>query len=205
MSDTTSPSDENHGSGLWLWHGKASPAPLQPGEAHRSPRKLTTPSAVDARPLPTSRVQQSLGPIFSALRRAGWMALPGGVALTLLAVMLHSTPPDTPAPADTAAVALEPVPSPAAAHAVISAPPVDIPAPRVEHTDTQPDQAQMPSAPAAPLPARGTEHELATKPASRTSARTARKTHALAGRNSPFVIHGVLTPPDPTVWHRGGH
>ena len=183
LPDTTSPSDENQGSGLWLWHGKASPAPLQPA----------------------SRVQQIPGPDVSALRRRGRMSLPGGVALTLLAVMLRPTPLDKPPPRDTPAVALEPVPPAASAHAVIPAPPVDIPAPRVEHTDTEPDQAQMPSAPAAPLPARGTEHELATKPASRTSARTVRKTHALAGRNSPFVIHGVLTPPDPTVWHGGGH
>jgi hypothetical protein len=133
------------------------------------------------------------------------MALPGGMVLALLAVMLRSTPLDKPAPADTPAVALEPVPPAASAHAVIPAPPVNIPAPRVEHTDTQLDQAQIPSAPAAPLPARETEHELATKPASRTSARTVRKTHALAGRNSPFVIRGVLTPPDPTVRHDGGH
>ena len=145
--------------------------------------------------------QQIPGPIFSALRRAGWMALPGGVALTLLAVMLHSTPPDTPAPADTAAVALGPVPPPTDPRAVIPALPVDIPAPRVEHTDTQLDQAQMPSAPAAP----GTEHQLAKKAAHHTSTRTVRKPHTFAGKSSPFVIHGVLTPPDPTVRHDGGH
>jgi hypothetical protein len=183
LSDTTSPSDENHGSGLWLWHGKAPPSP----------------------PQPASRVQQSVGPIAAGLRRGGWMALPGGVALTLLAVMLHSTPPDTPAPADTAAVALEPVPSPTDPRAVIAALPVNIPAPQVEHTDTQLDQAQMPSAPAALSPARGTEHQLAKKAARRTSARTVRKTHAFAGRSSPFVIHGVLTPPDPKVRDDGGH
>jgi hypothetical protein len=185
LSDTTSPSDENHESGLWLWHGKA---PLPP-----SP------------PQSASRVQQIRGPNVSALRRGGWMALPGGVALTLLAFMLRSTPPDMPAPADSAAGALEPVPLPADARAVIPALPVNIPAPRVEHTDTQLDQAQMPSAPAGPLPARGTEHQLAKKTAPRTSARTARKTHVFADRDSPFVIHGVLTPPEPTVWHGGGY
>jgi hypothetical protein len=177
LSDTTSPSDQDHGSGLWLWHGKA---PLTP-----SP------------PQPAPRARQILGPNVSGLRRRGWMALPGGVALALLAVILLSTPLDKPSPADTP-VAVEPVPSPAEAHAAI-------PAPRVEHTDTQLDQAQMPSAPAAPLPARGTEHELATKAVHHTSARTVRKTHTFAGRNSPFVIHGVLTPPDPTVRHDGGH
>jgi hypothetical protein len=81
------------------------------------------------------------------------MALPGGVALTLLVVMLRSTPLDKPPPTDTPAAALGPVPSPAEAHAVIPAPPVNIPAPRVEHADTQLYQAQMPSAPAALLPA----------------------------------------------------
>jgi hypothetical protein len=179
-SDTRSPSDENHASGLWLWHGKA---PLPP-----SP------------PQPASRVQQYLGPIVSALRKGGWMALPGGVALTLLAVMLRWTPPDKPAPADTP-VAVEPVRSPADAHAVIPAPPVNIPAPRVEHPDTWFDQAQMPSAPAPPR----TEYQLAKKAAHHTSAQTIRKSHAFASRNSPFVIHGVLTPPDPTVSRDGGH
>ena len=126
FSDTTSQSDENQASGLWLWHGKAAlpPSPLQPA----------------------SHVPQIPGPNVPALRRRGWMALPGGVALALLAVMLRSTPLDKPPSADTPAVALEPVPSPTEAHAVIPAPPVNISAPRVEHTDTQFDQAQMPSA-----------------------------------------------------------
>jgi hypothetical protein len=127
------------------------------------------------------------------------------VALTLLAVMLRSTPPDKSAPADIPAVALEPVPLPADALAVIPAPPVNISAPRVEQTDTQLDHAQMPSAPAALMPARGTEHQLAKKAAHHTSARIVRKTHAPADRGSPFVIHGVLTPPDATAWHSGGY
>jgi hypothetical protein len=133
------------------------------------------------------------------------MALPGVVALTLLAVMLRSTPTDKPAPADTAAVPLEPAPSPAETHAVVPAPPVNFPAPRVEHTDTQLDQAQIPSASAALLPAQGTEHELGKKAAHHTSARAARKPHAFASRSSPFVIHGVLTPPEPTASRDGGH
>jgi hypothetical protein len=196
-SDTTSPSDKNRASGLWLWHGKP---PLPP-----SP------------PQPASRVQQSVNPIVSALRKGGWMALPGGVALTLLAVMLRLTPPDKPAPTDTPAVALEPVPSPAVALEPVPSPAVAlepvsssaeahavIPAPRVEHADAQLDQAQMPSAPAALLPALGTEHQLAKKAAHHTSARTVRKAHPFAGRGSPFSIHGVLTPPGPTVWHGRG-
>jgi hypothetical protein len=129
------------------------------------------------------------------------MALPGGVALTLLAVMLRSTPLDTPPPVDTPAVALEPVPSPAEAHAVIPAPPVNISPPRIEHADTQFDQVQTPSAPATP----GTELQLAKKAAHHVSARAAGKTRAFAGRSSPFVIHGVLTPPEPTVSRDSGH
>ena len=132
------------------------------------------------------------------------MALPGGVALSLLAVTLRSTPPDKPAPAESAAVALEPVPSPANANTVISDPPVDILASRVEYLDTPLDQAQMPSAPAALLPARETEHQLAKQAAHHTSARTVRKTRAFAGSGSPFSIHGVLTPPEATVWHGRG-
>ena len=97
--------------------------------------------------------------------------------------------------------AVEPIRSPANTRAVIPAPPATIPAPRVEPTDTQFDQVQMPSAPATP----GTERRPAKKVAHYTSARTVRKTHAFAGRSSPFVIHGVLTPPDPTVRHDGSH
>jgi hypothetical protein len=184
-SDATSPNDEDRQSGLWLWQGKA-PLPLLP-----SP------------PQPASRPHQFLDPIVSALRRGGWMALPGGVALTLLAVMLTSKPPDKPAPVDTP-VALDPLRSPASAHAVIPAP-VNIPAPRVGHTDTQLDQTQVPSAPAAPMPAQGTEHQLAKKAAHHTSARTVRKTREFAGRGSPFSIVGVLTPPQPTVSRGSGH
>ena len=186
LSDTTSPSDENHGSGLWLWHGKA-PLPPSPSRA-------------------TSRLRQFLDPIVSALRRGGWVALPGGVALSLLAVTLRSTPPDKPAPAESAAVALEPVPSPADARAVIPAPPVNISTPRVEHADTQLDQTQIPTAPPALSPARETEHQPAKKAAHHTSSARTVRTHAFAGGSSPFVIHGVLTPPDdPTVRHDGGH
>ena len=131
-----------------------------------------------------------------------WMALPGGVALTLLAVMLRSTPLDKPPTADTPAVALEPVPSPAEARAVIPAPPVNISPPRIEQADLQFDQVQMPSAPTTP----GTELQLAKKATHHVTARTAGKTRAVAGRSSPFVIHGVLTPPDdPTVRRDAGH
>jgi len=183
-SDTSSPSEESRASGLWLWQGKP-PPPLSP-------------------PQLASRVQQFVDPILSALRKGWWIALPGGVALTLLAVMLRLTAPDKPAPTDLPAVALEPVPSPAEAHAVIPAPPVNIPAPPAEHADTQLDQAQMPSAPAALLPAPRMEHQLTKKAAHHASARTVRKTHPFADRGSPFVIHGVLTPPEPAVRHGRG-
>jgi hypothetical protein len=123
----------------------------------------------------------------------------------LLAVMLRSTPPDKSAPADSAAAALEPVQSPVDALPAIPGPPVNISALRVEQTDTQLDRAQTSSAPAAPMPARGTEHQLAKKTAHHTSAPTGRKTHAFAVSGSPFVIHGVLTPPDATARHNDGY
>ena len=184
-SDTTSPSDENHESGLWLWYGKA-PLPSLP-------------------PQPASRVQRFFDPIISALRRGGWVALPGGVALTLLAVMLRSTPPDKSAPADAPAVALEPVPSPAEAHAVIPAPPVNFPAPRVEHMDTQLDQAQMSSALAALFASPRDRAPSGEKGGASHISANRGKPSAFAGRSSPFVIHGVLTPPEPTVSRDGGH
>ena len=183
-SDTISPRDENRASGLWLWHGKPPRSPSRPQLA--------------------SRVLRYVGSIVFALRKGGWIALPGGIALTLLAVMLRLTPPDKPGPTDTPVAALEPVPSPAEAHAVIPAPPVNISASRVEQADIELDQAQMPSAPAALLPARETEHQLAKQAAHHTSARTVRKTRAFAGSGSPFSIHGVLTPPEATVWHGRG-
>jgi hypothetical protein len=187
LSETTSLSDENQESGLWLWQGKT---PLPP-----SP------------PRPASRAQQFLDPLVSALRRGGWIVLLSGVALALLVVMLRSTPPDKPVPADIPAMALAPVPPPADANPPIPAAPVDIPAPRVEHTDTQLDQAQMPSVPAAPLPAQGTEQQLSKKKktAYRTPAQAVRKTHPLADSGSPFSIHGVLTPPEPAVRRGGGY
>jgi hypothetical protein len=186
-SETASLSDENQESGLWLWHGKT---PLPP-----SP------------PRSASRAQQFLDPLVSVLRRGGWIALLSGVAVALLVVMLRSTPPDEPVPADISAMALAPVPSPADANPPILAAPVDIPAPRVEHTDTQLDQAQLPSAPAGLLPAQGTEHQLSKEKntAHRTPARTVRKAHPLAYSGSPFSIHGVLTPPEPTARRGDGY
>jgi hypothetical protein len=200
-SDTTSLSDKNHESGLWLWHGETPPPPSPPG--------------------PASRVQQFLDPLVSAFRRGGWIALPSGVALALLALMLRSTPPDKPVPADMRVMALAPLPSPADTNSPTPAPRVDIPGPpadipgpradipepRVEHTDTQLDQTQMPSAPAALLPAQGTEHQLSKKRKTthRTPDRTVRKPRPLADSGSPFSIRGVLTPPEPTVRRGGGY
>jgi hypothetical protein len=129
--------------------------------------------------------------------------------------MLRSTPPDNnPVLVDMRVMALAPLPSPADTNTPIPAPrvdipgpPADIPGPRVEHTDTQFDQTQMPSAPAVLLPSQGTEHQLSTKKktAHRTPDRTVRKTHPLADSGSPFSIRGVLTPPEPTVRRGGGY
>jgi len=150
----------------------------------------------------------------SAFRRGGWIALTSGVALALLVVMLRSTPPDKPVPPDMRVMALAPLPSPADTNSPVPVPSVDIPGPRVdipgprvEHTDTQLDQTEMPSAPAALLPAQGTEHQLSKKKktAHRTPDRTVRKPRPLADSGSPFSIRGVLTPPEPTVRRGGGY
>src|SRR5262249_56232461 len=94
-------------------------------------------------PGPASRVQRFLDPLVSAFRRGGWIALPSGVALALLAVMLRSTPPDKPVPADMRVMALAPLPSPADTNtpipgppAHIPRPPAPIPAPRVSPSHT---------------------------------------------------------------------
>ena len=79
---------ESHASGLWLWHGEAPPP--------TSPLQLT------------SRLQL-LGRIGFAVRQARRMALVNGLAVALLAasVLLYSTPPEEPLPADKPAVATQ--------------------------------------------------------------------------------------------------
>jgi hypothetical protein len=98
------------------------------------------------------RVRQILGRILSAAGWGGWLALPGGLTLGLLAasVLLHSTPPDEPVRSDT----------PTVARPITAEPPAEVAA--------QTDQVQVPSAPTAQMTAREPERQVAKRRAHRT-------------------------------------
>ena len=163
--------------GLWLWQGEA-------------------PSSLSFR-RPKSRIQQILSARMPASRRAGWIALPTGLALTLLAitVMPHLAPPHRPASADTPAVAPSPVPSPAVARPGVAVP-------QAELTEAQTDQVLVPLPPAAKVKARGPEPRMAERHVQRKFLRETRKTHASHIRSGPPIPKpGLLTPP--TTWHDG--
>jgi hypothetical protein len=147
--------------GLWLWHGKAPPP---------------------SRPKPALRVRQILGRILSAARWGGWLALPGGLTLGLLAasVLLHSTPPDEPVRSDT----------PTVARPITAEPPAEVAA--------QTDQVQVPSAPTAQMTAREPERQVAKRRAHRTWSATVRKTHLLLSRRGSSMF-------EPMTWHGGGY
>jgi hypothetical protein len=165
-------STESQESGLWLWHGEAPPSPSS------SP--------------PASRVRQILGRAVSAGRWGGWLALPGGLILGLLATsLLLSTPPDDLARADKPAVAVQPAPSP------IVAPPL-VPAPPGSLAGVQLDQVERPTAPTAQTVAGGTGRQVAKWRAHLTSSATGRKIHASFARRASRVF-------EPMTWHGGGY
>src|SRR5215831_19428128 len=140
---------ESHASGLWLWHGEAPPP--------TSPLQLT------------SRVQL-LGRIGFAVRQARRMALANGLAVALLAasVLLYSTPPEEPLPADKPAVATQLVSPPLVAPPIVPGPPVSL-------TDAQSGQAQVTSAPASRMTVRATGRQVTKWHAHRRSAAPLRK------------------------------
>ena len=154
--------------GLWLWQGEAPPLP--------------------APPRPKSRGQGYLCRI-PAAGWVGWIAVPAGLALALLAVSM--TPrPDRSVSVDTPGSARSSVPSPAVTR------PID-PVPSAERTEAQVDQAQVPSVPpAAKLMAQGPEPPVMKGRAQHKLSRTRRKTHAShVGERPLFPRPGVLTPP----------
>jgi hypothetical protein len=154
--------------GLWLWQGEAPPPP--------------------APPRPKSRDRQFFRRFLLAARWAGWIAVPGGLALALLAVSMVA-PPDRPVSADMPAVTRPIAPV--------------LPA---EVAEVRLDQVQVPSArPAAEITARGPEPPMVNGRAQHQLSRTARKTHASRVRRGPPVpMAGVLTPPV-MISHGGGY
>ena len=165
--------------GLWLWHGEAPPPP--------------------SRPQPKLRVRHILARMKPSARWAAWTALPGGLALTLLAVSaMYSAPPHRSESADAPAIALAPTASPAAAPPIAAVPPAP-------PTEAQFDQTRASPAPAPQISGQGSEQPMVSWRAQRKSPRTLRKTHAsLVRRGPPVLIPGVLTPPVMT-WHGGGY
>ena len=165
--------------GLWLWHGEAPPPP--------------------SLPQPKLRVRHILARMKPPARWAAWTALPGGLALTLLAVSaMYSVPPHWSQSADAPAVGLAPTASPTTAPPIAAAPPAP-------PTEAQFDQTRASPAPAPQISGQGSEQPMVSSRAQRKSPGTGRKTHAsLVRRGSPVLIPGVLTPPVMT-WHGGGY
>jgi hypothetical protein len=162
-------------SGLWLWQGDAPPPP--------------------ALARPKSRDQRFLRRVIPAAGRAGWIAVPAGLALAFLTVsmLLRPVSPDSPP------VALSSNPSPGVTRPIVPVPPAEL-------TKADLDKAQVPSEPrAAELTAQGPEPLVAKGRAQHKLSRIARKTHASHLRRRPlFPMPGVLTPP-PMTWHGGGY
>ena len=165
--------------GLWLWHGEAPPPP--------------------SLPQPKLRVRHILARMKPPARWAAWTALPGGLALTLLAVSaMYSVPPHWSQSADAPAVGLAPTASPTTAPSIAAVPPAP-------PTEVQSDQTRASLAPAPQISGQGSEQPMVSSRAQRKSPGTGRKTHAsLVRRGSPVLIPGVLTPPVMT-WHGGGY
>ncbi len=172
-------STDSREGGLWLWQGKSLPPP--------------------SLPQPKSRVQQILARIVPVARRLGWLALPGGFALTFLAVsiMPRSAPPPGPVSSDAPAVALPPPSSPTVSRPIVAGSPGDL-------IDGQLHQAQI-LPPPAQIMARGPEQRMAKWHPQRKSGRTVRKNHVWLVRRGPaMLVPGVLTPP-PMTGNGGGY
>jgi len=177
-SDAVLISTDSKESGLWLWQGDA-PSP---------------PSF----PRPKSRDRHILRRIMPAAGWAGWIALPTGLALTLIAILMIPHP-DRPVSADRPAV----TPASATSPPPLGAPVVAAPPP--EPATARLDQEKVPSAPAAQIMTRTPEPRMAKSRAQHKSSRVVRKTHLSHVRRGPlFPIPGVLTPP-PMTWHGDGY
>jgi hypothetical protein len=168
-------STDSNDSGLWLWHGEAPP-------------QLS-------RPRPKLGARRILRRIAPAAGWAGWIALPAGLAILLIAasMMPHS---ENPVSADAPAVALSSAPSFTVEHSSVVVP-------QAELNEVQLDHVPVPLSPTAKSPARGLEQRIVKSGAQRKSSR--KITHAAHVRRGPPVpMRGVLTPP-PMTWHGGGY
>ena len=203
-SGTVLISTDSKDTGLWLWQGEAPPTP--------------------ALPRPKSHAQEILHRIKPAVSWAGWIGLPTGLILILIAIsmMRHPNSPvlvDTPpvahssapspaaalssAPSPTAALPSTPSPaaavssalSPTAARPIVTVPPATL-------TEAQMDQVEVPPAlPAAKMLVQGPEPPVVKERAQAKLSRTARKIQSSHVRKRPlFPAPGVLTPP-PMAWH----
>ena len=166
-------------SGAWLWQGDAPPPP--------------------ALARPKSRDQRFLRRVIPAAGRAGWIAVPAGLALAFLTVsmLLRPVSPDSPAVALSSNPSSNP--SPGVTRPIVPVPPAEL-------TKADLEKAQVPWEPrAAELTAQGPEPLVAKGRAQHKLSRIARKTHASHLRRRPlFPMPGVLTPP-PMTWHGGGY
>jgi hypothetical protein len=160
-------SAESQETGLWLWQGEA--PPLLQGEAPSQRFR--------SEPLSVGRV--ILNRIVAAARWTGWITSAGGLILILLAssLVLRSTALDGRISPDARAVSPQPR-SPLIATRSL------IPAPSIELPDVRLDLVRMPA-----------EGQMVRTRAERRSPPSVRRTHAFAGRGSPVLIPGVLTPP----------
>jgi hypothetical protein len=150
-------------------------------------------------PRPKSRDRQILRRIMPAAGWAGWIVLPTGLALTLIAIsmMPHA---DRPVSADRPAVALSSAPSPTVAPSSAPSPTVARPVvavPPAEPATAQLDQEQVPSAPATKITTRGPQPRIAKSRAQHKSSRAVRKMHAShVRRGPPAPMVGVA----PSTW-----
>jgi hypothetical protein len=171
MPQAESVSAESPETGLWLWQGEAPP-----------PR---------SGPKPPWRARVILARIVDAARSASWIARAGGLILILLtgSLVLRPTALDRRISAETPAVSPQPGSTLVVTHSPINPPSIEFP-------DVGLDLARMPPVESAQMMAQPAEGQMVKRRAHRRSPPSVRRTHELfARRGSPFLIPGVLTPP----------
>jgi hypothetical protein len=169
-------STESQETGLWLWQGNA-PPPWQGG----APSQRSRPER-----LSVGRV--ILNRIVAAARWTGWIASASGLILILLAssLVLRSTALDRRISADAPAVSPQPRSTLIATRSLIPALAIELP-------DVRLDLVRMPPAASTRMMAQPAGGQMVRTRTERRPPPSVRRTHA--GRGSPVLIPGVLTPP----------